>query len=346
MKNLQEEIKRAKELMGLSEGLNLPKNTPENWFKLILMRTTGPHTTPDIPNAFFFELDGKVIFEYYPRSEYFVVDCYTIWTFFKTKFNMDYDEIRILIKRMVEDYYKLDFVTLGCNRMSIQYISKDFNSPKLTPESWFRPILMRTTGPHTSPDRPNSLYYKLNGKVIFEYNTKSNTFWVDYYKIWLFLKMRFKMNDEEIEALIKRMVEDYYKLESVKPYRLFTITDDLVEEHYKLESVRPRFTKKLIGLSEGLNLPKNTPENWFRTILYKTKGPYKNSKYPDKLFYKLNGKVIFKYNTETNTFWVDYYYIWSYFITKFNMKYREIEALIKRMVEEHYKLESVEPVPF
>jgi hypothetical protein len=64
MNNLQEEIKRVKELMGLSEGLNLPKMTPESWFRSILMQTTGPFTHRHYPNSLFYLLDGKVIFEY------------------------------------------------------------------------------------------------------------------------------------------------------------------------------------------------------------------------------------------------------------------------------------------
>jgi hypothetical protein len=83
--------------------------------------------------------------------------------------------------------------------------------------SWFQSILDRTTGPHTTPQYPNSLFYKLDDDVIFEYNQEDEDFWVDYYTIWSVFEFRFGMEYDETQELIKPMVEEHYKLESVTP---------------------------------------------------------------------------------------------------------------------------------
>ena len=113
MKNLKEEIQRSKQLMGIAEGLNLVKVTPSSWFQSILNRTTGPYTTPDYPNSLFYRLDDEIIFKYDQESEILWVDYIIIWSVFEDRFGMEYDEIRELIKPMVEEHYKLGSVTPG-----------------------------------------------------------------------------------------------------------------------------------------------------------------------------------------------------------------------------------------
>lgn len=70
-----------------------------------------------------------------------------------------------------------------------------------------------------------------------------------------------------------------------------------------------------------------------------------SGRYPNSVFYKKNGKVIFEHcqNEEFNFFYVDYGTIWSVFEDKFGLKYQEISDFIKGMVEKHLNLRGVTP---
>jgi hypothetical protein len=214
----------------LSEGLNLPKMSPQSWFQSILDRTTGPYTTPKYPNTLLYKLDVDVIFEYDRKTGNFWVDYDTIWLVFEDRFGMGIGEIRDLIKSMVEEHYHLGPVTPfwkpnhfntrwdNITNWNQNIVNEGLNLPKKqTPQSWFQSILNRTTGPHTSSELPHSLFYKLDGNVIFEYNQITGSFWVDYVTIWSVFEDRFDMEYDEIQELIKPMVEDHYKLAAVTP---------------------------------------------------------------------------------------------------------------------------------
>ena len=66
--------------------------------------------------------------------------------------------------------------------------------------------------------------------------------------------------------------------------------------------------------------------------------PYETEKYPDYIFFKKDGKVIFEYNKENGDVDISYDHIWSFLSSFFGLKYEEIQDLTKEWVEEHYKL--------
>jgi len=66
--------------------------------------------------------------------------------------------------------------------------------------------------------------------------------------------------------------------------------------------------------------------------------------YPNDIFYFKDDKVIFEqYLLNTTLFFVNYYLIWGVFETKFNYNYQEIRNLIKRIVEQSYKMTEITP---
>jgi len=70
--------------------------------------------------------------------------------------------------------------------------------------------------------------------------------------------------------------------------------------------------------------------------------------FPNSVFYKKDGEVIFELyqdseNKEKRYFYVDYYKIWSVFYNKFNLNYNETQSFIKGQVEDTLKLGSVTP---
>jgi len=68
-------------------------------------------------------------------------------------------------------------------------------------------------------ERPNSVFYKKDGEVIFELYQDSNNknimnFWVDYYKIWKVFSNKFGLSYDEIQSFIKMEVNNVLKLET------------------------------------------------------------------------------------------------------------------------------------
>ena len=60
--------------------------------------------------------------------------------------------------------------------------------------------------------------------------------------------------------------------------------------------------------------------------------------YPDYTFYMKEGKCILEYNTKNQYLYIRYEGIWDVFYKQFNLKYSEIQQIMKYRVEEHYKL--------
>ena len=71
-------------------------------------------------------------------------------------------------------------------------------------------------------------------------------------------------------------------------------------------------------------------------------GPDKLEKvtHPNSVFYKKNGKVVMEQDLKYKDFYFDYDYIWSIFEGLFGMKYPEIQGIMKRWLEETFKLGS------
>lgn len=71
----------------------------------------------------------------------------------------------------------------------------------------------------------------------------------------------------------------------------------------------------------------------------------KDERYPDSVFYKQGGEVIFeleKTKTELR-FWVDYHKIWSVFTNRFGLNYYETKPFIKNEMEETLNLRGITP---
>src|SRR5271157_1158348 len=72
-------------------------------------------TSKDSPNSVFYvNKNNEIIFEYEKQNEkndYFYVSYNKIWSVFESEFGYNYDEIRDLIKGILESHYKLESVT-------------------------------------------------------------------------------------------------------------------------------------------------------------------------------------------------------------------------------------------
>jgi hypothetical protein len=66
--------------------------------------------------------------------------------------------------------------------------------------------------------------------------------------------------------------------------------------------------------------------------------PYELKRYPNFIFYRKNGQIIFDYNKKNGTVYISYEEIWSFLKSMFGMNFDEIQELTKEWVEEHYNL--------
>jgi len=97
-------------------------------------------------------------------------------------------------------------------------------SQKEEMEQWFKSLL-NGLEIEIRADRPNSVYYKKNGKVFFElyqgfselYQRSENMFYCDYNLVWSVFNNKYNLNYDETQAFAKSMVEQHLKLEAVTP---------------------------------------------------------------------------------------------------------------------------------
>ena len=70
---------------------------------------------------------------------------------------------------------------------------------------------------YRTDEHPNSVYLVKDNKVYMEFDTKYNGLYVDYTTIWEDLINIIGRKYDEIKRIIKKWVEETYKLKGVKP---------------------------------------------------------------------------------------------------------------------------------
>ena len=75
---------------------------------------------------------------------------------------------------------------------------------RLSPaENFLYPIFWNVK-PYYSNKHPDSVFYKKDDIVLFEYGIKTNVFWCHYDKIWKVLESKYGLKFQEISDLIRR----------------------------------------------------------------------------------------------------------------------------------------------
>jgi hypothetical protein len=88
-------------------------------------------------------------------------------------------------------------------------------------EEWFKSLL-NGLEIAINDNKPNSVFYKKNIKVIFELyqGSKKKYFYCDYDLVWSIFHNKYNLNYDETQAFIKSMVEEHLKLGAVTPFSL------------------------------------------------------------------------------------------------------------------------------
>ena len=124
---------------------------------------------------------------------------------------------------------------------------------RLKPEELF--ILKNLTDleEYIHVEYPNSIFYKKDDALMFEWNQKNGMFWCNYHKFWSVLKSSFNIGNNEIKLLVKYMVEEYLIKKDITPKQLIQSKIDFVEEHLVKKDITPKM---------GCNLPSDVMEDY------------------------------------------------------------------------------------
>ena len=69
----------------------------------------------------------------------------------------------------------------------------------------------------------------------------------------------------------------------------------------------------------------------------------KDSRYPQSLFYYKDNRILMEQDWKNSYLWINYEKIWSFFESKFHLKYNEIQLFIQRYMEEYLNLKGFTP---
>lgn len=90
-------------------------------------------------------------------------------------------------------------------------IFQEIRYKRLKPEKRFLIDILSNIKIVKYKEYPESEYYKLNDNILFQQGLKNEYFWVDYYKIWSVLELKYGLNNQEIKVLIKDTVWETLK---------------------------------------------------------------------------------------------------------------------------------------
>jgi len=86
---------------------------PEERFILNILNNLEEYTHKDFPTSIFYKKDNILLFEYNENSGIFWCDDSNFWTILRKKYNLKYEQIKILIKYMVEEHLIKNDITLS-----------------------------------------------------------------------------------------------------------------------------------------------------------------------------------------------------------------------------------------
>ena len=107
----------------------------------------------------------------------------------------------------------------------LEDVNEGLNLQKLqldTPEKWFKNLLSKLT-PATSPQYPNSIFYKLGDEINMVYDKENRHLYYSYENIYQVLESEYHLNNQQITTLVKGIVEEHYELGPLTPFEDRTI---------------------------------------------------------------------------------------------------------------------------
>ena len=108
---------------------------PEERFILNILNNLEEYTHKDFPTSIFYKKDNVLLFEWEQKTGYFWCDDLNFWLILKSKYNLKYDEIKTLVKYMVEEHLiKKDITPIFWNTKSFIMVEEHLIKKDITPE--------------------------------------------------------------------------------------------------------------------------------------------------------------------------------------------------------------------
>jgi hypothetical protein len=87
----------------------------EIWFKTTMLTNLNISRSKQNPIFLIYKKDNVILYKYNENNRYFWIDYDKIWSIFKSKFHLNYYEIKLLTKGMVEEHLNLKDITTEAN---------------------------------------------------------------------------------------------------------------------------------------------------------------------------------------------------------------------------------------
>jgi len=92
---------------------------------------------------------------------------------------------------------------------------------KTAQEAWFKSILNNLTHKIIYKKKfLNYVFFFKDNECFFEYNQENLDFFYDCDKVLLVCRIKYNMNHQQIQEIIKSIAEDYFKLRGLTPRHL------------------------------------------------------------------------------------------------------------------------------
>jgi hypothetical protein len=80
---------------------------------------------------------------------------------------------------------------------------------------------------------PDYIFFFKGNNSWFEYNTKNKYLYCSYEFVWSVFEKEFGLKYDEIQLLIKTLVEEYFECTDITPFPISTDMVELAEEYFK-----------------------------------------------------------------------------------------------------------------
>ena len=108
---------------------------------------------------------------------------------------------------------------------------------RLSPAEKFLYSIFWNLKEYYSNKHPDSVFYKKDDEILFEYEKKNGIFLCHYYKIWLVLESDYGLKNQEIRELIKNKVWETLNLKEATPLYVEAVDSVQVWKSLKIKEL-------------------------------------------------------------------------------------------------------------
>ncbi len=152
-------------------------------------------------------------------------------------------------------------------------------------QSWLKDLI-----PFQMDEYPDSIFYmKKDGRYVLELNTKNKYLYVRWNDFWCVLSNKFSLNYQDIQNIIKFLIEETFKQEVEKPSIKNGVLLHTIEEAFKKAVSTPSLTS-----FNGLTIRGNVIEEAFKQNIGTPTCPLQVHTHAIEEVFKQKGEIIIR----------------------------------------------------